>query len=110
MRRDSVVGMFHAAARMGAVAGAYGGATIAAATTNDLTLDWARVKSGFLFGALLGALITAGPMAMGVWNPFVLTAVMSTGLPLAGMIFYPPIKRSRLSAKYRQYEQHLIKP
>ncbi len=167
---------------MGAVVGASVGATIAATTTNNLNLNRAKVKRGFLFGALLGALITAGPMAMvyfggygsgwvtsmwgllsgvtigavaplveinllraigsgmankgfsrkavvatllltvglgmssslpltlGVWNQFVLTAVMVTGLPLAGMIFYPPIKRSRLSAKYRQYEQHLIKP
>ncbi len=165
----------------GAVAGASGGATIAAATTNDKTVDWRRVRSGFLFGALLGSLITSGAMAvvvfgawggwfssnwsllsgiivgavapvlevnlfravgsgmankgfsrkavvatlllsvglgissslsltLGIWNPLVLTSVLGTGLPLVGMVFYPPIKRSRLIAKYRRSEQHLIKP
>jgi len=165
----------------GAVAGASGGATIAAATTNDKTVDWARVRSGFLFGALLGSLITAGamavvcfgawgdwfrsnwsllsgiivgavapvlevnlfravgsgmakkgfsrkavvatllltvglgissslPLTLGIWNPLVLSAVLGTGLPLAGMIFYPPVKRARLMTKYRQSAQHLIRP
>ncbi len=168
-------------ALIGAVAGASGGATIAAAT-NDKPIGWARVKGGFLFGALLGALITAGPIAMvyfggyradwfrstwsllsgvavgtlapvlevnllrmigsgmankgfsrkavvatlvltvglgmssslplilGIWNPFVLAALLGTGLPLTGIIFYPPVKRARLIAQYRQSEQYLIKP
>jgi len=47
---------------------------------------------------------------LGGWNQFVLTAILGTGLPLAGIIFYPPIKRARLVAKYRQSEQYLIKP
>jgi len=168
-------------ALVGAVAGAAGGATIAAGTTNDRTVNRARVKKGFLFGALLGSLMTSGAMALvsfgsgvnwfnsmwsllsgmtigavapvlevnliraigvrmanqgfsrksvlttltltvglgissgfhfmlGGWNQFVLTAILGTGLPLAGVIFYPPIKRARLVAKYRQSEQYLIKP
>ena len=47
---------------------------------------------------------------LGGWNQFVLTAILGTGLPLAGMIVYPIVKRSRLMAKYRQSEQFLIKP
>lgn len=47
---------------------------------------------------------------LGGWNQFVLTAILSTGLPLAGMIVYPIVKRSHLMAKYRQSEQFLIKP
>jgi len=168
-------------AMIGAVAGAAGGATIAA-NMNAKAGDWARVKRGFLLGALLGALITSTPMAlvffdslrlgwfsnygslligiivgavvpvlevnllrvigarmanngfsrkaiiatliltMGLgigsgfhfwhlgWNQLAIATVLGTGLPLAGMIFYPQLKRSRLMAKYRQSEQRLIKP
>jgi hypothetical protein len=39
-----------------------------------------------------------------------LVAVLGTGLPLAGIFLYPPVQRRRLIAKYRQSEQHLIKP
>ncbi|MBV8883658.1 MAG: serine/threonine protein kinase [Chroococcidiopsidaceae cyanobacterium CP_BM_RX_35] len=47
---------------------------------------------------------------LGGWNQVVLAAILGTGLPLAGMIAYPPFKRSRLMAKYRQSAQYLIKP
>ena len=168
-------------ALVGAIAGAAGGATIVVGTTNDRIVNRARVKKGFLFGALLGSLMTSGAMALvyfgsgvdwfssmwsllsgitigaiapvlevnliraigvrmanqgfsrkavlatliltvglgvssgfhfmlGGWNQFLLTAVLGTGLPLSGIIFYPPIKRARLVAKYRQSEQYLIKP
>jgi hypothetical protein len=54
--------------------------------------------------------------SLGVWvklgalNLPALAAVLGTSLPLAGMLLYPPLQRSRLIAKYRQSEQHLIKP
>jgi hypothetical protein len=75
-------------------------------------------KKGFSRKAVVTTLLlTVGlgmssslPLTLGVCNPFVLAAVLGTGLPLSGMIFYPPIKRSRLMGKYRQSEQHLIKP
>lgn len=43
-------------------------------------------------------------------NAWLLLATLVTGLPLAAIILYPPIKRSRLIAKYRQAEPRLIKP
>jgi hypothetical protein len=39
-----------------------------------------------------------------------IAAVLGTSLPLAAMFLYPPLQRRQLIAKYRQSEQHLIKP
>jgi len=48
----------------GAIVGAAGGVTITAVTANVRTGERARVKQGFLLGALLGALITSGALAL----------------------------------------------
>lgn len=37
-------------------------------------------------------------------------AIAGTGLPLVAMLVYPYWERSRLIAKHRSSEQHLIKP
>jgi serine/threonine protein kinase len=42
--------------------------------------------------------------------PFVVPAILGTGLPLAIKILYPLLKQRKLIAKYRQSEQRLIKP
>lgn len=42
--------------------------------------------------------------------PFVVLAILITGLPLAIRILYPLLKQRKLIAKYRQSKQHLIKP
>jgi serine/threonine protein kinase len=75
-------------------------------------------KKGFSQKATITILmLTIGlGSSLGVWlklgalNLPVLAAVLGTSLPLAGMLLYPPLQRSRLIARYRQSEQHLIKP
>ncbi len=57
------------------------------------------------FGSSLGV-----GLKLGALNFSALAALLGTGLPLAGMFLYPPLQRRRLIAKYRQSEQHLIKP
>ena len=49
-------------------------------------------------------------LKLGALNLPALAAVLGTGLPLGGMLLYPPLQRRQLIAKYRQSEQHLIKP
>ena len=46
----------------------------------------------------------------GFVNPLALASVFATSAPLASILIYPPINRRRLIAKYRQGEQHLIRP
>jgi serine/threonine protein kinase len=88
-------------------------------------VTWAAIGSGF--GAMIEAVIefgrkklaifTAGlgissgiGFAVGFLHPYILLALSATGLPVATMLLYPPIKRRRLIAQYRQSEEHLIKP
>jgi serine/threonine protein kinase len=56
-------------------------------------------------GSSLGVWLTLGAL-----NLPALAAVLGTGLPLAGMFLYPPLRRRQLVARYRQSEQHLINP
>ena len=49
-------------------------------------------------------------LKLGALNLPVLAAVLGTSWPLAGMLFYPPLQRRQLIAKYRKSEQNLIKP
>lgn len=73
---------------------------------------------GFSSSVAIGitALATILGMSMGIGlqvgllNSFVILAVLLSGLPLTAMIFYPPLERLRLIAKYRKSEHHLIKP
>jgi hypothetical protein len=44
------------------------------------------------------------------FNSFILLALTGTGLPTLFMLLYPPLKRRKLIAKYRQSEESLIKP
>jgi serine/threonine protein kinase len=57
----------------------------------------------------LGTSLGVG-LKLGALNLPVLAAVLGTSLPLAGMLFYPPLQRRQLIAKYRKSEQNLIKP
>ncbi|PSO55875.1 MAG: serine/threonine protein kinase [Cyanobacteria bacterium QH_8_48_120] len=63
------------------------------------------------------SLLTAGfgislgiSLVVGLLNPYAISALAGTGLPLAAMTVYPPLKRNRLIAKYRASQEHLIKP
>lgn len=64
----------------------------------------------------ISLLTTALGISLGLWfklgllNPLLISTVLATGVPLAAMIFYPPLERKRLIANYRKLEQHLIKP
>lgn len=63
----------------------------------------------WLFTAGFGTALGVG-WVVGFFHPYVLLALTGTGIPLATMLFYPPLKRYRLIAKYRKSEQRLIKP
>jgi hypothetical protein len=56
-------------------------------------------------GNSLGILYIAG-----LTNPYILVALTGTSLPALSMLVYPPLKRRKLIAKYRQSEESLIKP
>ncbi|WP_414526736.1 serine/threonine protein kinase [Nodularia chucula] len=47
---------------------------------------------------------------VGLLNPYILLALSGSGLPLATMLLYLPLKRRKLIAKYRKSEERLIKP
>ncbi|MDH6104788.1 serine/threonine protein kinase [Anabaenopsis tanganyikae CS-531] len=62
-----------------------------------------------LFTAGLG--ISSGiAVAVGTLHPYILLALLATGLPFVTMLLYPPIQRRRLIAQYRRSEEHLIAP
>ncbi|MFO0055107.1 MAG: serine/threonine protein kinase [Dolichospermum sp.] len=60
---------------------------------------------GSSFGIIYGII-----SIFGFLNPYILLALTGTGLPLSVMLLYPPLKRRKLIAKYRQSEKSLIKP
>ena len=47
---------------------------------------------------------------LGTFSFPAIAVVLGTGLPLVGMFLYSSVQRRQLIAKYRQSEQHLIKP
>ena len=60
---------------------------------------------------ILGLEISVGTgTIIGFLNPLVLLALTGTSLPALFMLLYPPLKRRKLIAKYRQSEESLIKP
>lgn len=48
--------------------------------------------------------------ALGFANPFVLSALVGTGVPLTALLLYPALQRRRAITQYRQSEHHLIQP
>ncbi|WP_315791464.1 serine/threonine-protein kinase [Fischerella sp. JS2] len=63
----------------------------------------------FLLTLALGTSIGIGSL-VGFLDPYILSALAMTGLPLVTMLLYPPLRRRQLIAKYRQSEERLIKP
>ncbi|MCT7971657.1 serine/threonine protein kinase [Laspinema olomoucense] len=49
-------------------------------------------------------------LQLGFWTPLLIAAAALTGVPVIGVMVWLPIRRSRLKAKYRRSEQHLIAP
>ncbi|OBQ01525.1 MAG: serine/threonine protein kinase [Anabaena sp. LE011-02] len=58
----------------------------------------------------IGLGISVGTGIIIGFNTFILLALTGTGLPALFMLLYPPLKRRKLIAKYRQSEESLIKP
>ena len=59
---------------------------------------------------ILGLGISVGTGIIIGFNTFILLALNGTSLPALFMLLYPPLKRRKLIAKYRQSEESLIKP
>ena len=59
---------------------------------------------------ILGLGISVGTGTIIGFNSFILLALNGTSLPALFMLLYPPLKRRKLIAKYRQSEESLIKP
>jgi hypothetical protein len=77
----------------------------------DLVVDLA--KDSFmarLILPVLGSGISVGTGIIIGFNTFILLALTGTSLPALSMLLYPPLKRRKLIAKYRQSEKSLIKP
>ena len=62
-----------------------------------------------ILSAALGISLGIG-WKLGFLNPLVMSAILGTSFPLATMILYPPLERSKRIANYRKLEGHLIKP
>lgn len=82
-----------------------------------LTIKQMKQKNFHSFQAIIVPILTAGlglsigfGFQLGFCEPRIIAAIAGTGIPLTTMTFYPPIKRAKLVSKYRQKEQHLIKP
>ena len=58
----------------------------------------------------IGLGISVGTGIIIGFNTFILLALTGTSLPALSMLVYPPLKRRKLIAKYRQSEKSLIKP
>ncbi|QJB45054.1 serine/threonine protein kinase [Dolichospermum flos-aquae] len=58
----------------------------------------------------IGLGISVGTGIIIGFNSFILLALTGTSLPALFMLVYPPLKRRKLIAKYRQSEESLIKP
>ncbi|MDJ0796558.1 MAG: serine/threonine-protein kinase [Calothrix sp. MO_167.B12] len=73
-------------------------------------------KADIIFNIILRLLAIGLGISLGIgytigfFNFYILLGLVGTGLPLATILVYPPIKRRRLIAKYRKNEQHLTKP
>jgi len=72
-----------------------------------------EAKNLFTIGLILlilGLGISVGTGIIIGFNSFILLALNGTSLPALSMLLYPPLKRRKLIAKYRQSEESLIKP
>jgi serine/threonine protein kinase len=86
--------------------------------TMPQTSVWKHLKTEFgtiMAVAILLLTVTLGislgiGLKLGLLNPFVISTILATGLPLVWIIIYLPKERLRLITKYRKSEQYLIKP
>ncbi|AUT00390.1 serine/threonine protein kinase [Nostoc sp. CENA543] len=77
--------------------------------------DYGNYRYVYRWIAILLSLLSAGLgisfgiiCIIGFVNLYILLVLAGTGLPLISMLLYPPLKRRRLIAQYRQSEKPLI--
>lgn len=95
----------------GAVAMAVGWAVgWAVGRAEDMAKEAKNLFTSILILLILGLGISVGTGIIIGFNTFILLALNGTSLPALFMLVYPPLKRRKLIAKYRQSEESLIKP
>jgi len=105
------VGAAVAVGAAGAVGAAVAvGAGVGAAVAVDMVKEAKNLFTSILILLILGLGISVGTGIIIGFNTFILLALNGTGLPALFMLLYPPLKRRKLIAKYRQSEESLIKP
>ncbi|MGQ4648657.1 protein kinase domain-containing protein [Lyngbya aestuarii] len=98
----------------GAAAGLVGG-LIMGVTTGIAAENLIQRGLTKYFAGWIALLTTAAASCLGIVlgagfvNTLILSAVVSTSLPLAITLIHLPLQRARLITEYRQAEQHLIK-
>ncbi|MDD1420516.1 serine/threonine protein kinase [Dolichospermum sp. ST_sed1] len=90
-----------------AVAGAV---AVAVYLAEDMAKEAKNLFTNILILLILGLGISVGTGIIIGFNTFILLALNGTSLPALFMLLYPPLKRRKLIAKYRQSEESLIKP
>ena len=100
-----------AGAGIGLVAGWIVGTAIGLAVENFLLIAASKDHAvGIsLLTALLAAILGIG-FTMGLQNPLIIIAAVSTGLPLASLLLHLPLRRTKVLAKFRRAQRHLVKP
>ena len=76
----------------------------------DMAKEAKNLFTNILILLILGLGISVGTGIIIGFNTFILLALTGTSLPALSMLVYPPLKRRKLIAKYRQSEESLIKP
>ena len=76
----------------------------------DMAKEAKNLFTNILILLILGLGISVGTGIIIGFNTFILLALNGTSLPALFMLLYPPLKRRKLIAKYRQSEESLIKP
>ena len=90
---------------------AVGGAVaVAVYMAVDMAKEAKNLFTNILILLILGLGISVGTGTIIGFNTFILLALNATSLPALSMLVYPPLKRRKLIAKYRQSEESLIKP
>lgn len=82
----------------------------AVALALDMAKEAKNLFTSILILLILGLGISVGTGIIIGFNSFILLALNGTSLPALFMLLYPPLKRRKLIAKYRQSEESLIKP
>ena len=83
---------------------------VAVLVVEDMAKEAKNLFTSILILLILGLGISVGTGIIIGFNTFILLALTGTSLPALFILVYPPLKRRKLIAKYRQSEESLIKP